>query len=118
MSEADISIVVCTQNRAEMLRGALASLYDLSTNGFTYEAVVIDSGSKDHTQQVIAKAAVESRHPLRCVFEPEKGIVPARNRGLREARGHWIAFFDDDQLADGQWLAELYRGAADKRCRV
>ena len=53
MPDPDISIVVCTQNRAEMLRGALASLYDLATNGFAYEIVVIDNGSKDHTQQVI-----------------------------------------------------------------
>ena len=35
MKSPDISIVVCTQNRAVMLRGALASLYDLATNGFS-----------------------------------------------------------------------------------
>jgi glycosyltransferase involved in cell wall biosynthesis len=118
MSQPDISIVVCTQNRAEMLRGALASLYDLAICGFTYEIVVIDNGSRDHTQQVTSAAAIESKHPLRGVLEPDKGIVPARNRGIREARGRWIASFDDDQLADSRWLAELYRGANEKRCRV
>src|SRR5262245_15535984 len=118
MSQPDISIVVCTQNRAEMLRGALASLYDLTTSGFTYEIVVIDNGSSDHTPQAISAAAIESRHPLRGVIEPERGIVPARNRGIREARGRWIAFFDDDQLADVRWVAGLYHGANEKRCRV
>src|SRR5262245_47422516 len=118
MCQPDISIVVCTQNRAEMLRGALASLYDLATNGFSCEIIVIDNGSRDYTQQVISAATIESRHPLRGVLEPEKGIVPARNRGIREARGRWIAFFDDDQLADIRWLAELHRGANEKRCRV
>src|SRR5688572_27730028 len=108
MSAPDISIVVCTQNRAAMLRGALASLYDLATDGFTYEIVVIDNGSTDETQKTIATAATQSRHPLRGIYEPEKGIVPARNRGIREARGRWIAFFDDDQLADSRWLVELY----------
>jgi glycosyltransferase involved in cell wall biosynthesis len=118
MSQPDISTVVCTQNRAEMLRGALASLYDLATSGFAYEIIVIDNASTDDTQQVISEAAVACRNPLRGVFEPEKGIVSARNRGIRESRGRWIAFFDDDQLADRYWLAELYRGASQRRCRV
>src|SRR5438445_13898566 len=98
MPDPDISIVVCTQNRAEALRGALASLSELAKTNFTYEIVVIDNGSTDHTPQVVAAAAVEAKHPLRGVSEPEKGIVPARNRGIRESRGRWIAFFDDDQL--------------------
>jgi glycosyltransferase involved in cell wall biosynthesis len=114
----DISIVVCTQNRAAMLRGALASLYDLITDDFAYETVVIDNGSTDETQQVIAAAAAKSRHPLRGAYEAEKGIVPARNRGIREAQGRWIAFFDDDQLADSRWLAELRRGTTLKKCRI
>jgi len=118
MPQPDISIVVCTHNRADMLRGALSSLYDLSTSQFTYETVVIDNASSDDTPQAIAAAATESKHPLRGVFEPEKGIVPARNRGIREARGRWIAFFDDDQLADERWLLELYQGAMAKQCRV
>ncbi len=118
MNTPDISIVVCTQNRAAMLRGALASLYDLATDGFSYEVVVIDNGSTDATPASIAAAAAESKNPLRGVFEGEMGIVPARNRGIREARGRWIAFFDDDQLADRQWLVELYRGAVAKGSRV
>jgi glycosyltransferase involved in cell wall biosynthesis len=119
MTTPDISIVVCTHNRAGMLRAALASLYDLATDSqFTYEVVVIDNASADETPQAIAAAANESVHPVRGIREAEKGIVPARNRGIREARGRWIAFFDDDQLADRRWLAELYRGAREKQCRV
>jgi glycosyltransferase involved in cell wall biosynthesis len=118
MTSIDISIVVCTQNRAAMLRGALASLYDLEGDDFNYEIVVVDNGSTDDTQQVIAAAAAQSKQPLRGVYEPNKGIVIARNRGIREAHGRWIAFFDDDQLADHRWLAELDRGAAEKQCRV
>lgn len=114
----DISIVVCTYNRAEMLRDALASLYDLTTDGrFTYEIVVIDNASPDHTQQVIAVAAQESNAPLRGDYESRKGIVAARNRGLKEAKGRWIAFFDDDQIADPRWLAELFKLASEKQCR-
>jgi GT2 family glycosyltransferase len=119
MTNPDISIVVCTKNRASLLAGALASLYDLATEDeFTYEIVVIDNGSTDETQQVIAAAAPQSKHPLRGVLEREAGIVAARNRGIRESRGRWIAFFDDDQVADWHWLAELHRGAEERKCRV
>jgi glycosyltransferase involved in cell wall biosynthesis len=114
-----ISVVVCTHNRAGLLKGALASLYNLATDGrFTYEVVVIDNASTDETPQTIVAAAEESRNPLRGVREAEQGIVAARNRGIREAHGQWIAFFDDDQLADSRWLVELYLGAVEQRCRV
>ena len=42
---------------------------------------------------------------------------PRRNRGVREAAGQWIAFFDDDQLADPQWLLKLFSYARDFNVR-
>ena len=119
MKTPDISVVVCTFNRAAMLREALASLYDLATDErFTYEVLVVDNASTDPTADVIAAAAAEARCPLRGVHESRKGIVHARNRGVEEARGQWIAFFDDDQLADSRWLTELHAMADRKDCRA
>ena len=119
MKTPNISVVVCTFNRAAMLREALASLYDLTTNDrFTYEVLVVDNASTDATAEVIASAAKEARCPLRGVHESRKGIVHARNRGVEEARGEWIAFFDDDQLADSRWLAELHAMADQQDCRA
>lgn len=111
-SSPDITVVVCTHNRADSLRQALASLCDLETGGrFTYEVLVVDNASPDHTAEVIQSAAQESKAPLRGVHEPQKGIVAARNRGVLEAAGKWIAFFDDDQLADRRWLCALHAAA-------
>ncbi|MGI8979946.1 MAG: glycosyltransferase [Pirellulaceae bacterium] len=118
LQSPDITIVVCTHNRAESLRQALASLYDLETGDrFTYEVLVIDNASPDHTPAVIQAAAQESKAPLRGVHEPQKGIVAARNRGVLAATGKWIAFFDDDQLADHRWLLELYAAAEVQQVR-
>ena len=114
----EITIVVCTHNRAASLRQALTSLYALESEGkFAYEILVIDNASQDETLQVIAAAATESAAPLRGVHEPQKGIVPARNRGVAEARGKWLAFFDDDQLADPRWLCELFSAAQTHHAR-
>ena len=108
----DVSVVVCTCNRAPMLRDALESLTHLETGGrFTYEVLVIDNASTDDTPTVIAEVAGRSAVPMRGVREPRRGIVPARNRGIDEARGEWIAFFDDDQAAETDWLAELMAAA-------
>ncbi len=102
------TVVVCTYNRAELLPDALESLARLSTNGrFEYEVLVVDNASTDDTPRIVREFV--TRYPIlfRGVRERSPGVSAARNRGVAEARGEWIAFFDDDQLADSQWLAEL-----------
>ena len=64
MTTPDISIVVCTQNRAAMLRGALASLFDLATDdAFTYEIVVIDKADAVQTEIRVGQLAIPRKHP-------------------------------------------------------
>lgn len=119
MTTPDISIVVCTHNRAAMLRDALTSLAPLQTAGrFSYEVVVVDNASTDHTPNVVTELQAILDMPLRYIHEPKKGIASARNRGLREAAGEWIAFFDDDQLADPSWLLELFTYAQQYNLRA
>ncbi len=114
----DVSVVVCTYNRAELLPGALASVQALVTDSpLAYEIVVVNNASTDDTPRVIEAAARNSPVPLRGVYEPRPGVVAARNRGIHEARGEWIAFFDDDQIADPRWLAELLAMTREKSIR-
>lgn len=109
MSAPDVSVVVVTFNRAEMLRGALESLLELQTGDtFTYEIVVVDNASTDTTPKVVREVAARATVPVRYVREVRPGAATARNRGIAEAASDWIAFFDDDQLADSSWLDELH----------
>lgn len=116
------SIVVCTYNRADDLAPAVESLLSLETPPeLTFEVLVVDNNSKDHTAEVVARIARENRRKdvaVRRVFEPQQGVVAARNRGVREAMGDWIAFFDDDQLADPAWLTDLYATAIEYDVRA
>lgn len=117
-AKPDVSIVVCSQQRAAALRDALRTLCALETDGrFTYEIVVVDNASTDETPQVIEECSREARCPVRGVYEGRKGISIARNRGVREAKGQWIAFFDDDQAAHPRWLVELWNFAQEKGLR-
>jgi glycosyltransferase involved in cell wall biosynthesis len=118
MPSTDVTVVVCTYNRANMLRDTLASLFMLATDGqFTYEILVVDNASTDNTSTVIQEAAQASPVPLRGVLEPNPGVSFARNRGIAEAKTPWIAFFDDDQIAHPQWLKELRAIALEKQVR-
>ena len=66
MSNLDVSVVICTYNRAAMLGEALASLCALRMRpGTTYEILVVDNASTDETPQVVAALAAEAPVPLR-----------------------------------------------------
>lgn len=104
----DISVIVITYNRVEQLGKVLTHLIQQETRGrFTFELMVIDNASTDGTMCLLEEMAQQSRVSLRFVQEATKGVAHARNRGIREAKGQWLAFFDDDQLADPFWLWEL-----------
>lgn len=113
----DLSVVICTYNRAAMLRRALLTTVQQETAGFTYEVVVVDDGSTDNTRAVVEELAADV--PVRYVLEESRaGVATARNRGLKEARGRWIVFFDDDQLADPDWLVNLVAIAREHDAKV
>lgn len=108
-SSIAITVVIGTYNRAEMLRQTLESLTQLHTEGrFSYEIVVINNASSDHTDRVIEEMNPGSAEACRGFHESQPGVAYARNRGVKEAIGNWVAFHDDDQIADPRWLLELY----------
>lgn len=112
MANPLVSVVVCSYNREQTLGLALESVACQETGGeFEFEIVVIDDGSTDGTGEVVRRVAGCSPAPVRYVRESGRGVPFARNRGVEEARGEWIAFFDDDQIAGREWLRELMRTA-------
>lgn len=105
MSDSDqlpLSIVICTYNRAELLRLAVRSVGTQTAPADVYELVVVDNGSEDHTEDVCEEILGELPCEARRVVETSQGLSHARNRGAREARGRFVAFIDDDaQLPEG-----------------
>jgi len=100
-----VSAVVCTHNRATVLRHALASLAGQTLPADAYEIVVVDNASTDATRDLVTRElAGEGR--LRYVFEPQLGVSRARNAGWRAARAPLVAYLDDDAIAAPDWLAE------------
>lgn len=88
-----ISVVIPTYNREALILRAVNSA--LSQRGVTVEVIVVDDGSTDGTEAVL-QARNDAR--IRYVRIDHRGACAARNRGIREARGRWIAFLDSDDV--------------------
>lgn len=89
-----LSIVICTRNRAGALSRALDAIGAMDSSQ-TYEVIVVDNNSSDHTTEVVGSRARKDPR-VRCVSEATPGLGAARERGWRLARGSLIAFVDDD----------------------
>jgi glycosyltransferase involved in cell wall biosynthesis len=106
-SRVDISVVVCTYNRAAMLRDTLRSWAGVDQGGWRVELVVVDNNSTDSTRGVVQESQKHLEKPLRYVFEARPGLSFARNKGIEAACGKIIAFVDDDIYFREDWLKEM-----------
>lgn len=109
-----VSIVICTWNRAFLLRRTLESMTQMApmADG-RFEILVVDNNSTDDTASAVASFA--DRLPVRRIFEPTSGLSHARNRALIEARGTYLLWTDDDVLVSPAWLASWQRAASRHR---
>ncbi len=93
-----ISIVVPTYNRAQLIAEALDSIVSQSYRPL--EIIVVDDGSTDETEDVLRRWGdlneKENDLALHTIYQPNQGGNVARNRGIAEARGRYIAFLDSD----------------------
>lgn len=106
----DASVIVCTYNRAESLRDTLLALKAQHVAaGRSWEVIVVDNNSQDHTRLVIED--FQRQWPLlRSEFESQQGLSHARNRGIAQALGDVLLFTDDDVLPEPEWLEVTLAG--------
>src|ERR1700735_1430197 len=94
-----VSVVIPTYNRADKVRRGVESV--LAQTFLDLEVIVVDDGSSDETGQTL-KHAFGDR--IRYYFQTNQGASVARNKGIEEARGEWIAFLDSDDLWEKEKL--------------
>jgi glycosyltransferase involved in cell wall biosynthesis len=108
-----VSIVVCTYNNSSVLDRVLERLaHQYCPEGSAWEVLVVDNNCTDETQQVVERHKKANRiRRLRVVSERQQGLTSARQRGVNETAGEWLAFVDDDCLVAESWLANAMRFA-------
>ncbi|MDQ3714847.1 MAG: glycosyltransferase [Actinomycetota bacterium] len=99
-----VSVIVCTRDRPEQLRRALAAVKALRPA--PDQVLVVDNASASSATREV----VDSYPEVGYVHEPRPGLSVARNRGLRETSGEVVAFTDDDAEVRPNWLAGLLAG--------
>lgn len=101
----DVSVVIPTRSRWRLLSTA-ALPAALEQADVDHEVIVVDDGSEDETPTRLAELTDPRLRVVRN--DPARGVAAARNRGLREARGRWVSFLDDDDLwSPGKLRAQL-----------
>lgn len=93
-----LSIVIASYNRGTSLMRTLGSVVRQDLGPELWEAVVVDNNSTDDTRELFAGfAAAHAEFNLRMVGELNQGLSHARNRGIAESLGEYIAIIDDDE---------------------
>ena len=101
-----ISVAVCTYNRADVLPKCLESLADQSASSELFEVLIIDNNSTDDTKR-IALDFCKNHNNFKYIFEEKQGLSHARNRAIEEAKGEYLAYIDDDAITDKEWLKKI-----------
>jgi len=96
--KSKVSVVIPTYNRAEMLGTAISSV--LAQTYQNIEIIVVDDASQDDTQEVVNSFNKKRIRYLR--HDRNKGEAAARNTGIQNISGDYIAFLDDDD----EWLPD------------
>lgn len=108
-----ISVIIPLYNKEQSIKVTLESVFAQTYTD--YEVVVVDDGSTDNSLNAVREyiSSLPSLHEragvrplIRVIHQENGGVSAARNRGIREAKGEYIAFLDADDLWDKEYLAE------------
>jgi len=109
-----VSVIIPTYNRAKCIKRAIGSV--LNQTYKNVEIIVVDDGSTDNTKEVL-KTFIESKK-IKYFYQKNKGPSAARNLGIKNSKGEYIAFLDSDD----EWLPEklgkqirLFQNSKDKK---
>jgi glycosyltransferase involved in cell wall biosynthesis len=92
-----VSVIIPTYNRAHLVHEAIDSVLAQDVEDCSIEIIVVDDGSMDDTSHVVQRYGSEVKY----IHQSNQGAGVARNRGIEEATGEWVAFLDSDD----RWLA-------------
>lgn len=96
----DISVIIPVYNAEALINRCLDSVFN-QTGGLSVEVVLVDDGSTDNSVELIKQRKEQNR--IRLFQQQNFGPAKARNRGIAEAKGTYLAFLD----ADDYWLSDF-----------
>jgi succinoglycan biosynthesis protein ExoM len=105
-----IAVCICTFKRSHLLRNLLEAVsLQESNNSFTHSIVVVDNDIAQSAKEVVLEFQQNSFSQVLYCTEPEQNIALARNRAVAHTKGEFIAFIDDDEVPERNWLLKLFQ---------
>jgi glycosyltransferase involved in cell wall biosynthesis len=97
-----ISVIVPVFNSARWLERCIESLLSQDYNPNRYEVILVDNNSTDGSAAIVRRF-----DRIQLLRESRQGSYAARNTGVRNATGQWLAFTDADCAPDANWLSAI-----------
>jgi glycosyltransferase involved in cell wall biosynthesis len=110
-----ISVIMLTYNRETLVSRAIESVSAQTFRDF--EFIIVDNGSTDHSGAIANEYAAKDER-IRVIHRARGNIGSGRNAGLDAARGEWVAFVDDDDWCDPDFLEFLYNLAVENEADI
>src|SRR5437868_7134370 len=95
-----VSVIIPTYNRGKLITRAVNSVLNQTFNDF--EIIIVDDGSKDETKNILMPYQNQKKNRIKYFYQENRGISAARNRGIKESTGEYIAFLDSDD----EWVSD------------
>jgi glycosyltransferase involved in cell wall biosynthesis len=106
-----LTIIVCTYNRAALLEECLHSLAGQNADASLFEVLIVDNNSTDSTKLISEKYCTARSNFSYCA-ETTTGLSQARNTGYKNANTPWVAYLDDDAKAAESFAERILYGIA------
>jgi glycosyltransferase involved in cell wall biosynthesis len=106
----DFTVAIPTYNGAERIPQVLDKLLaQTGIENLRWEVIVIDNNSRDRTPEVVKEYQAKfTQCKLKYFLETQQGLAFGRLKAVNEAKGKFVAFLDDDNLAEPDWVLQSY----------
>ena len=109
--KVELSIIVCTRNRARQLATLIQCLgSQKNIENLNWEIVIVDNNSSDNTKEVSYAFCEGSNLKVNYLFEEKTGLSYARNAGVLASKGTYLLFIDDDVIIPQEFLSSVLFG--------
>lgn len=99
------SIIVSLYNVEKFFKRGIKCILSQTYTG--YEVILIDDGSTDSTP-FLCDELVKAESKIKVIHQDNQGLGGARNKGIKNAKGKYLCFFDIDDLVEDDWLENIY----------
>ncbi len=109
-----VSVIVPMYNSKNTIKSAIESLLN-QTYKEPIEIILVNDGSKDDCEKIVEEMIInnQTNKHIKLINKQNGGVSSARNRGIKEASGEWIAFLDSDDMWHPQKLELVFEALKD-----